>query len=111
MAGVRFGKKLNENRIVVAHVVARNLAYVLFVDDEQKDFDYLYEALAPLFPSVFRVDDSGDELLERVARMDGHEHPVEMIKLKESFDEKSMESKNGAPYTKEMLTALFGGIL
>lgn len=106
--GVRFGKHIEENRIVVADIVPRKQSFVLFVDDEQKDFDYLYEAFMPLFPSQFRTDDSSDDLMKRVAKMDGYKHPVERIKLQEDFSKEAMQSKMGAPYTKEMLVALFG---
>lgn len=103
--GLRFGKHIEESRIVIADVIPKQLSFVLFVDDEQKDFDYLYEAFMPLFPTVF---DTNAELTERVAKMDGYKHRIERIELKETFDEKSMLSKNKVPYTKEMLVALFG---
>lgn len=108
--GVRFGNNLEENRIVVAHVLSKDYAYVLFVDDKQKDFDYLYEAFCPLFPTMLRADIQGDgNLIDHVARMDGNEHPIEKIELKESFDDDTMLSKQyRIPYTKEMVVALFG---
>ena len=106
--GVRFGQHIEETRIVIADIVPRKLSYVLFVDDEQKDFDYLYEAWMPLFPSQFNTGDSSEDLLERVAKMDGYKHPVERIRIEEDFNVESMQSKRGAPYTKEMLVALFG---
>lgn len=108
--GVRFGNHLEENRIVVAHVLPKDCAYVLFVDDKQKDFDYLYEWYCPIFPTVFRTDIKSDmDITERVARMDCYEHPVEKIELKEPFDNNAILSKqHGVPYTKEMVVALFG---
>ena len=103
--GVRFGQHIEETRIVIADIVPRELSYVLFVDDDQKDFDYLYEAWMPLFPSQFSIS---DDLLERVKKMDCYKHPVERIRLEEDFSVNCMQSKRGAPYTKEMLVALFG---
>ena len=105
MSGVRFGQCIEETRIVIADIVPRKLSYVLFVDDEQKDFDYLYEAWMPLFPSQFSIS---DDLLDRVKEWDCYKHPVERIRLEEDFGVKSMQSKRGVPYTKEMLIALFG---
>ena len=109
--GVRFGNHLEENRIVVAHVMPKDFYYVLFVDDKQNDFDYLYEAWAPLYPSVLRTDIRSDiSITERVARMDGYEHPVEKIELRESFDNGAimLSKRNRVPYTKEMVLSLFG---
>ena len=106
--GVRFGKHIEETRIVVADLIPRGISFVLFVDDEQKDFDYLYEAFMPLFPSQFGIDNSSEDLLDRVARMDGYKHHVERIRLEQDFSVQYMQSKRGAPYTKEMLVALFG---